>query len=350
MHSPVGSEIDQMDYPLQQGNITLVDIGTHTSVPHRVLAAGSVKKIIRKHSEQLDLMLIRGPSPLLPAVASACRNLPLALLLVGDYMAGIDDLPQPWWRKELIRLWSGGNALQQLKVAQRSLTFVNSHLLFQQLQAKVPNLVETRTTTLSLNDFYLRDDTCQTRPIRLLYTGRIDRAKGLLDVLEALKILVETGEDVVFDLVGMLVKGDPVLEELMEKAERYGLSKKVKFHGYKPLGPELFQSYKQADVYVIASQSSFEGFPRTIWEAMAHSLPVVATRVGSIPDFIGDVAFLVEPNRPDQLAKAIIEIITNKPLRVDNITKGYDLAKTNTLEIRANQMITEMENYLNKNE
>ncbi|PKO04179.1 MAG: hypothetical protein CVU41_18430 [Chloroflexi bacterium HGW-Chloroflexi-3] len=345
MHSPVGSERDQMDYPLQRDNIALVDIGPHTSIPQRILSAGSVRNIISAHCDQLDLMLIRGPSPLLPVIASVCRKMPLALLLVGDYLAGIDDLPQPRWRKELIRMWSYWNAQKQLKAAKLSLTFVNAHLLYQQLQGKVPNLVETRTTTLSLSDFYQREDTCQNRPIRLLYTGRIDRAKGLLDILEALYFLVKNGKDIIFDLVGMLEKGDPILDELTMKANLMGMSDRVIFHGYHPLGHELFQFYKQADIYIMASQAS-EGFPRTIWEALAHSLPVIATKVGSIPDFIGEAALLVEPNQPDQLVTAITEIITNKDLRMKSIKKGYLLAQSNTLEIRAKQMIEEMERYL----
>jgi glycosyltransferase involved in cell wall biosynthesis len=347
MHSPLGAEIDRMDYALKSKNVQLINIVPHASIPKRMLRAGQVKKIIRENCGNLDLFLIRGPSPLLPAIADACQPFPTALLLVGDYLAGIDSLPQPTWRKELIRIWSRWNAKRQLKIAKRSLTFVNSHLLFQQFQEKIPTLIETRTTTLSLSDFYTREDTCQGRPIRLLYTGRIDRAKGLLDILDALQILTAQGEEVIFDLVGMLEKGDPILDEVLVKADLIGLSNRVNYHGYRPLGPELFHFYKQADIYIIASQSS-EGFPRTIWEAMAHSLPVIATKVGSIPDFIGNSAFLVAPNQPDQLSEGIMEIIKNKELRIGNIKKGYALAQTNTLEIRAKQMITEMENYLRR--
>ncbi|PKO09638.1 MAG: hypothetical protein CVU40_10110 [Chloroflexi bacterium HGW-Chloroflexi-2] len=347
MHSPVGLEIDEMDYALKAQNIHLVDIGPHVSVPKRMLSSFKVKKIVRKFSEKIDLMLIRGPSPLLPDIANVFKRDSASLLIVGDYLAGIVDSTQPSWRKVLVRIWSKWNSNRQLKIANSSLVFVNSHLLFQHYQFQTKNLVETRTTTLSLTDFYKREDTCQTSPLHLLYTGRIDRAKGLLDILDALKTVVGSGEDIVFDLVGMLVKGDNILEEIFNKAKLYGLSERIKFHGYKPLGPELFEFYKQADIYILASQSS-EGFPRTIWEAMAHSLPVIATKVGSIPDFVGGAALLVDPNRPDKLAAAVKEIISNKELRVENINKGYELAQTNTLEIRAKQMITEMENYLRR--
>ncbi|HAW09317.1 MAG TPA: hypothetical protein DCW42_09200 [Bacteroidetes bacterium] len=345
LHSPTGTEIDLLDYQLKNENIRLVDLGPHNSVPKRLLKSSSIKKIINENCNNLDLMLIRAPSPLLPAVASASNKLPVALLIVGDYLAGIDDLPQPKWRKELIRLWSWWNAQQQLKIAKQSLTFVNSHDLFKRLERKVPNLIETRTTTLSSGDFYTREDTCQKIPIRLLYTGRMDRAKGLLDIFDAVQILVESGVDIMFDLVGMQVKGDPVLDEITEKSKKFGLEERIKHHGYIPLGPNLFQFYKQADIYVIASQAS-EGFPRTIWEAMAHSLPVIATQVGSIPDFISGSALLIPPRSPQDLAKAISQLLSDQEYRKKIIRNGYRLAQLNTLEIRAKEMISSMEKYV----
>ncbi|MGQ9851701.1 MAG: glycosyltransferase, partial [Aggregatilineaceae bacterium] len=275
LHSPSPTDTSPLDYTIESRNVIWVDIGPHASVPRRMVGARKVMRIIAPWRSQLDAMLIRGPSPLLPVVAGAVKDLPTSLLLVGDYLAGIDDLPQPRWRKEAIRLWARWNHHQQMRVARRSLTFVNSRKLYNELRPFVRDLVETRTTTLTAADFYEREDTCTQRPIRLLYTGRMDRAKGLLHMVEALALLVQRGEDVVLDLVGWPQKGDPILDEVQVLAQQKGIADRVFYHGYKPVGPELFAYYKQADIYVIASTSSFEGFPRTIWEAMAHGLPVV---------------------------------------------------------------------------
>src|SRR5215510_1438304 len=138
----------------------------------------------RERRADLDLMLLRGPSPLLPQMAAAVQPVPHALLLVGSYLDDVADLPQPWWRKKLIQLWSLWNEHAQTKVAARALTFVNSRKLYELHKGKAADLYETRTTTLSEKDFFQRDDTCQRRPIRLLYTGRLDRSKGLLEIVE----------------------------------------------------------------------------------------------------------------------------------------------------------------------
>ena len=345
MHTPMPDEEQEMDYALHSRNVELVSLGVHSSLPRRVLGVRNVMRALHSSCDQLDALLIRGPSPLLPWVAKACRSLPIVLLLVGDQLAGVDDLPQPRWRKEAIRTFWRWNNWQQLNLAKRSLTFVNSHLLYQELEGKVQNLVETRTTTLEESDFYVRDDTCLDRPVRLLYTGRMDPAKGLLEMVEALSILVKQGEDVVIDFVGWPEKGSTILEQIQQFGFKNQVADRIFFHGYKPVGSELFAFYKHADIYLIASQSS-EGFPRTIWEAMAHSLPVVATKVGSIPDFIEGAAVIIEPHNIASIADAIKGLINDPKKRQLLIRMGQKLARENTLDRRSREMMSVISNHL----
>ncbi|MGQ9715740.1 MAG: hypothetical protein ACUVST_13410, partial [Anaerolineae bacterium] len=118
LHTPDPDEMALMDYCIQSPAVDFVPIGPHESIPRRTLRAlWCAVPRVRARRAELDAMLIRGPSPLLPFIAWAVRPIPTALLLVGDYLAGIDGLPQPWWRKELIRLWSYANFLGQMRVA-----------------------------------------------------------------------------------------------------------------------------------------------------------------------------------------------------------------------------------------
>lgn len=349
MHSALPYDQQYSDYDLQAPNLHWVDIGPWTSVPRRVLFAHRFTKPIRDRRDRLDALLIRGPSPLLPAVARAAGNVPTVLLIVGDYLTGIDDLPQPRWRKESIRVWSYVNALQQHSIAKHALTFVNSRAIYEQLKTTVPYLLETRTTTLSDSDFFFRDDTCQTRPLRLLYSGRMDRSKGLFEMVKATRILLGHGQDVVLDLVGWPASGDTILDELQQVAERIGVRERIYYHGFKSVGEALFAHYKSADIYLTASQRS-EGFPRTIWEAMAHSLPVVATRVGSIPLFLEHqkTAWLTYDTTASALVEGIESVITDTVLRRRLIQNAMREARTNTLDNRARELVDEIKSWISQ--
>lgn len=333
LHSPNQYQRELLDYAIRQPNVKLVNIGPYTSVPKRLLQAARYTKPVKAWRDQLNVMLIRGPSPLLPHMAASLGNLPIALLLVGDNRLGIEASAQPRWRKAIIRLMWEWNHRQQLSLIKKKLTFVNSRKLYESYKSSCPNLVEVRTTTLSARDFYQRSDTCQGRPVRLLYTGRLSREKGLLDMVSAVNILREKGLDVELQLVGWSEKDDTIVEEVAAKAAHLGVEKSIHFMGYRKLGPELFQCYQEADIYLIAS--ILEGFPRTIWEAMASSLPVIATSVGSIPDFVQEAAVIVPPSNPQAMADAVHSLVDNQELRMRLIKKGLKLAKENTLEIQS---------------
>ncbi|MFZ5447034.1 MAG: glycosyltransferase family 4 protein [Thermodesulfobacteriota bacterium] len=348
LHAPLPGEHVLIDYPVRSAKVSLIDIGPHVSVPRRLLSSRQVASKIRNECQGLDVMLIRGPTPLMATIAQAVEGVPVALLLVGDYLAGVNDLPQPYWRKEAVRLWAWWNYRQQLRLARRSLTLVNSRLLYEQLQPLVPELHEVRTTTLTSNDFFIREDTCQTPPYHLLYTGRMDRAKGLFEMVEAIALLVSQGEDVILDLVGWPAENDSIMTELANLAQARGVSEQVIYHGYKQVGPELFAYYKQGDVFVIASRSSFEGFPRSIWEAMAHSLPVVATRVGSIPYFLGGAVEFIEQNDGNCLAASIRKILHDQARRRHLIQAGSRMARENTLEVQGEKLIGIINRWLDK--
>jgi glycosyltransferase involved in cell wall biosynthesis len=347
LHTPRPAERQRMDYEIRSSNVCLVSIGARRSVPLRTLFAFLHTRPISDWRGKLDAFLIRGPSPLLPQIARAAAPVPVVLLLVGDYLAGVDNLPQPGWRKELIRLWSTWNNRGQLQAARRGLTFVNSHKLYRDLEGQVARLVEIHTTTLSQADFYERSETGLSHPLRILYTGRLDRAKGLFEMVQAVALLTRRGEEVVLELAGWPEPGDTILAELQSLARELGVDERLHYLGFKPLGPELFACYRQADLYVIAIASkSSEGFPRTIWEAMANSLPVIATQVGSIPDFIEGAALLIPPADPAALAEAIQRLAGDPALYRELAMRGLVLARQNTLESQAHKMVLEIDKWL----
>jgi glycosyltransferase involved in cell wall biosynthesis len=128
--------------------------------------------------------------------------------------------------------------------------------------------------------------------------------KGHAVLLEAL-----VGLDATLDVVG----GGPLEAELRERAAALGVAERVTFHG--ALGhDEVERLYAQADVFCLPSFA--EGLPVVLLEAMAHGIPVVATRITGVPEAVTDgvEGLLVSPARPDELAAALVRIAADPDL------------------------------------
>jgi glycosyltransferase involved in cell wall biosynthesis len=338
MHSPLEHEISYLDYKLVSNNIKLVIIGPHSSIPIRLLNSYIYRKSIFKSPVELDAILVRSSTPLLPLIYNTYKSR-ICLLIVSDAIEGLDNIKQPWWRLKLIKLWAHWYQKREDLIASKSLTFVNSDRIFEKLKTSCERIFLTKTTTLRLQDFFIREDTCNSEVIEFLFTGRITRTKGILDILEALKIMKDVGLKFKLNIVGMVSKGDNILEEIKIRLNELGLGDdEIIFHGYKPAGDTLLAYYRTSDIYITASKGHSEGFPRTLWEAMASSLPIIASRVSSIPGYIGHCAEIIEPSDINDIVRGIKEIINNDDKRKANIRNGMKLAKTNTLEFRAKEI------------
>ncbi len=118
-------------------------------------------------------------------------------------------------------------------------------------------------------------------PVTLLFHGRVDRRKGVLDLLHGLAALRAEGRD-----VRLLVSGiGPDVTAVAELVTELGLDDVVEQRGYVPY-TEAPAVYRDAHVFVSPTQS--EGFSNTILEAMAAGLPVVTTRTVGVVDCVRD--------------------------------------------------------------
>jgi alpha-1,3-rhamnosyl/mannosyltransferase len=100
---------------------------------------------------------------------------------------------------------------------------------------------------------------------------------------------------------------------------------------------DLASLYRQAAVMVVPS--THEGFGLTALEAMASAVPVVATAVGSLPDLLRDVGFLVPSADPRALAEALDEVLTDPVrsarMRHAGLVRAAEYTWTNTAEMTA---------------
>lgn len=139
-------------------------------------------------------------------------------------------------------------------------------------------------------------------PVGALVVGALKERKGYPELLEALALVRGADHGLTVDLVG----DGPQREVLEAKARSLGLGNVVRFRGRLDQR-EVAESMRRADFLVLPSL--WENAPLAAIEALACGLPVVGSRVGGIPEIVGERAgLLVPPGDPDALAAAIREM------------------------------------------
>jgi glycosyltransferase involved in cell wall biosynthesis len=149
----------------------------------------------------------------------------------------------------------------------------------------------------------------------VLFLSWLQRQKGVLELVHAMPSVLRAVPHARFVFAGAGVPGDQTAESLTGLARALGVPHALSFPGWVEGRPKA-ELLRDADVFVLPSH--YEGQPLGVLEAMAAGVPVVATRVGGIPDLIDDRlhGLLVEPHRPEALSRAIIALLTDDALRI----------------------------------
>lgn len=135
---------------------------------------------------------------------------------------------------------------------------------------------------------------------------RVEKAYDVL--LRAARVALDHHPALVFLSIGH----GPLEAELRALHESLALGDRFRFLGFRPDALRLLAG---SDIFVLSSRQ--EGLPVSLMEAMALGLPVVATRVGGIPDYVdsGISGLLVEPEHPQLLADAVGSLADETELR-----------------------------------
>ena len=149
------------------------------------------------------------------------------------------------------------------------------------------------------------------------WIGRMTAVKRTDDVLIAFKSLRDSGVDAVLCMVG----DGPDRLPLEQRAHELGVARDTVFLGYQE---DVAPFYAAFDVLVLPSGN--EGTPVTVIEALAAERPVVATRVGGVPDVVrdGEDGFLVEAGATDDLADRLGRLARDPALRARMGKKGRE--------------------------
>jgi glycosyltransferase involved in cell wall biosynthesis len=150
----------------------------------------------------------------------------------------------------------------------------------------------------------------------LVCVARLTKQKGHRWLLRAFREVVDE-----FPPATLLLLGDgPLRAQLEQLAGKLALGERVRFAGWRTDVRGLLPG---ADLFVLASE--WEGFGLVLLEAMAAGLPIVATRVGAIPEVVlhGETGWLVEPQDADALADAVSSALRSPEKMVAFGGKGH---------------------------
>ena len=246
------------------------------------------------------------------------RRVPVLFTAHGLLYQGFEPLQK---RYRLFSKFFAGISAVSEAVGQRHTSYLN----WEKPVSIIPNGVPGFETNQQLREKIRQELQINETDTLFLAVGNPRPEKGFEDLIQAVSLLKHRidNKNTFKVVVAGKLKDDPYCRMLKEKAAREKVEKEVVFLGFRSDTQAL---YNGADVFVLSSRS--EGLPMVILESMMAGLPVVSTRVGGIPQMMGENGILVEPNDPEALADTMqlcLEDISKRDLIA---RKGKDLIES----------------------
>lgn len=245
------------------------------------------------------------------AFARWCRSRRIAVLHTTDVYANIFGLPAAWFAGVPVRIGTRreinpGKSTAMI-AAQRVAYGFSTHVVANSVAAAArlaeervgQDKIEVIPNGLALDRFPRRN--ASARPRRIITVANLRQEKAHDVLLKAARQVLSRCPDAEFWLVGGGVRE----QALRALAAELGLEGRVRFFGHRDDVPALLA---QCDIFALPSRS--EAMPNGVLEAMAAGLPVVATRVGGIPELLSPHTGILIPVDDDRaLADGITTLI-----------------------------------------
>lgn len=149
------------------------------------------------------------------------------------------------------------------------------------------------------------------RPFRVIFAGRVERNKGVFDLIDiAAKLQQRRPHQVMFDVCG---SGD-AFDELQLEVVKRGLGDVVKLHG-KLARPELLRVYEKSHLVIIPTRSDFcEGVPMVSAEAVLAGRPVLSSRVSNALDVLDEAIIEARTEDTEDYAAKIEQLLDHRDI------------------------------------
>lgn len=272
---------------------------------------------------------------------------PVVTLLVGDAAQAAtvrSDLVGP----PLLRMWAAGLVARLIRAIQRrvDLPGVVCHALKRKYCPDRPDTVVANESWLKDWMFAAQIRETMHEPPVVLFVGRLVEGKRVRELVRAVLQLLDEGVSLRCCIVG----DGPLKEELMRTVRGSRFASWFDFRGWlRPLSPELFQAYRDADILVLPSAA--EGLPLVLLEAMASGVAVIATGVAGVPEIVvdGHTGIVLGDGGADAIKPGIKRYLNDPGLWRRCVMGGYRVALENTFERQRAKICAAIVDMLNKN-
>ncbi len=277
------------------------------SYPHPFKLHGFfVNKLFKSLESDFDLVHIHGS--LVPLIHTSRR---VVFTSHGTTMRDIENMPIKSFHFLVVKLLSKKlfNIEKELVKNADVITAV-SHSCAKELKREYTINKEITVVNNGVDTNFFIPTKNKKKEDYILYTGRLETRKGLIDFIESAKYVCREYDSIKFVLTG---KGT-IKKYLERKINELGLKNDFCFAGF--VGrPRLLEYYQNAAIYVLPSY--YEGLPTTLLEAMSCGIPSIATDVEGSSELIkdGETGLLVPPRNPERLAGAIMKLLDDDGLR-----------------------------------
>jgi glycosyltransferase involved in cell wall biosynthesis len=181
----------------------------------------------------------------------------------------------------------------------------------------------------------------KNKPFHVVFAGRLSPEKNLRRLIRAAEQLYMRGESIHCTIIG----SGELRDELEQLAGSLELS--VEFPGQIPNKRLIESRFLEADVLALPSLAERQG--KVLLEAMACSVPVVASTVGGIPTVIEDGinGLLCDPHSVEDISQKLLRIIQESELRERLMRNGYEYAKSHALDVEVDWLMEHVARHYN---
>lgn len=212
----------------------------------------------------------------------------------------------------------------------------------------IPSAIDQRFRLLDRNDAKLIEVKEKYHlPFKfILYLGTIEPRKNIIGLIRAFERFQRSAETQGAEELAkykLVIAGSPgwLGEQVFAELGKSAYQEKIIFTGFVS-DPDKVCFYNLASLFVYPS--FFEGFGFPPLEAMSCGVPVITANGSSLSEICGDAAILIDPDKPEEIARAMREALSDKSLREKLAGRGLEKAKTYDWSRTALQTLEVLEN------